>query len=75
MDEIHIWRLQDAKLIEHWACRDERAALRHIGGELDWPDGADDSRPKVYDGLKAVQQGEGGLKDGLTDADPRIDHG
>ena len=40
MDEIHIWRLQDGRLIEHWACRDERAALSQMGGPGDRPDGA-----------------------------------
>ncbi|MFN2555467.1 MAG: ester cyclase [Nitriliruptorales bacterium] len=39
MDEIHIWRLQDARLIEHWACRDERAALSQMGAAAGWPDG------------------------------------
>jgi lactoylglutathione lyase len=39
MDEIHIWRLQDGRLIEHWACRDERAALSQMGGPEGWPDG------------------------------------
>ncbi len=38
-DEIHIWRLQDSKLVEHWACRDERAALSQMGAPLGWPDG------------------------------------
>ena len=32
VDEIHIWRLEDGLLIEHWACRDDRAALSQIGG-------------------------------------------
>jgi predicted ester cyclase len=39
MDEIHIWRLMDSKLIEHWACRDERAALLQMGAGVSWPDG------------------------------------
>ncbi len=34
MDEIHIWRLQDGRLIEHWACRDEGAVLSQIGGAV-----------------------------------------
>lgn len=38
MDEIHIWRLQDAKLIEHWVCRDDRTALSQMGAPRGWPD-------------------------------------
>ncbi len=40
MDEIHIWRLQDGRLMEHWACRDERAALTQMGAAAGWPDEA-----------------------------------
>jgi predicted ester cyclase len=43
MDEIHIWRLQDAQVIEHWACRDERAALAQMGGAAGWPDGPENA--------------------------------
>jgi predicted ester cyclase len=40
MDEIHIWWVQDGRLIQHWACRDEGAALSQMGGPEAWPDGA-----------------------------------
>jgi predicted ester cyclase len=30
-DEIHLWRLQDGRVMEHWACRDDLAALRRMG--------------------------------------------
>jgi lactoylglutathione lyase len=30
-DEIHLWRLEDGRVIEHWACRDDLAALRRMG--------------------------------------------
>ena len=32
-DEIHLWRLADGRLVEHWACRDDLAALRRMGAE------------------------------------------
>ncbi len=40
MDEIHIWRLEDGRLVEHWACRDDRAALSQMGA-AGWFDGED----------------------------------
>jgi predicted ester cyclase len=31
---IHIWRVIDGQIIEHWACRDDVGLLRQIGA---WP--------------------------------------
>lgn len=31
---IHIWRVVDGKVVEHWACRDDVGLLRQIGA---WP--------------------------------------
>jgi predicted ester cyclase len=33
-DFIHIWRVADGSLAEHWACRDDVGLLAQIGG---WP--------------------------------------
>lgn len=33
-DQIHIWRLQDGLIIEHWACMDDLAGLRQMGVEI-----------------------------------------
>jgi lactoylglutathione lyase len=35
-DEIHLWRLEDGRVIEHWACRDDLAAMRRLGADLRW---------------------------------------
>lgn len=32
IDEIHIWRIEDGRLREHWGLRDELGALRQMGG-------------------------------------------
>jgi predicted ester cyclase len=32
--EIHIWRLVDGRLIEHWSCRDDLMLLRQMGAGL-----------------------------------------
>jgi predicted ester cyclase len=37
-DEIHIWRLADGMLIEHWACLDDLTALRQMGAAVRSPD-------------------------------------
>jgi predicted ester cyclase len=31
---IHIWRVADGKIAEHWACRDDVGLLAQVGG---WP--------------------------------------
>jgi lactoylglutathione lyase len=31
---IHIWRIEDGKIAEHWACRDDVGLLRQVGA---WP--------------------------------------
>jgi predicted ester cyclase len=31
---IHIWRVVDGKIVEHWACRDDVGLLRQVGA---WP--------------------------------------
>ena len=31
---IHIWRIADGKVTEHWACRDDVGLLRQVGA---WP--------------------------------------
>jgi lactoylglutathione lyase len=31
---IHIWRIADGKIAEHWACRDDVGLLRQVGA---WP--------------------------------------
>jgi lactoylglutathione lyase len=36
-DEIHIWRLHDGRLIEHWAARNDLLALCRMGAVLKWP--------------------------------------
>ena len=33
-DFIHIWRVVDGSIVEHWACRDDVALLAQVGG---WP--------------------------------------
>jgi predicted ester cyclase len=33
-DFIHIWRVADGSIVEHWACRDDVGLLAQIGG---WP--------------------------------------
>ncbi len=33
-EQIHIWRLEGGRIVEHWACMDELAALRQLGVEL-----------------------------------------
>ena len=30
-DFIHIWRVQDGRIAEHWACRDDLGLLRQLG--------------------------------------------
>lgn len=31
---IHLWRVADGKIVEHWACRDDVGLLRQVGA---WP--------------------------------------
>jgi len=31
---IHIWRVADGRIVEHWACRDDVGLLAQVGG---WP--------------------------------------
>jgi predicted ester cyclase len=31
---IHIWRVEDGSIVEHWACRDDLGLLAQVGG---WP--------------------------------------
>jgi predicted ester cyclase len=31
-DFMHIWRVVDGSLVEHWACRDDVALLAQVGG-------------------------------------------
>lgn len=31
VDEVHLWRVQEGRLVEHWALRDDLAALRQMG--------------------------------------------
>jgi lactoylglutathione lyase len=31
---VHIWRVNDGQVVEHWACRDDVGLLRQVGG---WP--------------------------------------
>jgi lactoylglutathione lyase len=33
-DFIHIWRVVDGQIVEHWACRDDVGLLRQVGA---WP--------------------------------------
>jgi predicted ester cyclase len=33
-DFIHIWRVVDSSIVEHWACRDDVGLLAQVGG---WP--------------------------------------
>ncbi len=33
-DFIHIWRVADGEIVEHWACRDDVGLLAQVGG---WP--------------------------------------
>ena len=33
-DFIHIWRVDDGSIVEHWACRDDVGLLAQVGG---WP--------------------------------------
>jgi predicted ester cyclase len=30
-DEVHLWRMQDGRPVEHWGLRDEIGALRQMG--------------------------------------------
>lgn len=34
---IHIWRVKDGQIVEHWACRDDLGLLHQIGA---WPPAA-----------------------------------
>ncbi len=34
---IHIWRVVDGQIVEHWACRDDLGVLNQIGA---WPPGS-----------------------------------
>jgi predicted ester cyclase len=36
-DQIHIWRLEDGRIAEHWACMDELTGLRQMGAALPQP--------------------------------------
>ena len=38
---IHIWRVEDEQIVEHWACRDDLGLLHQVGA---WPPVADRSR-------------------------------
>jgi lactoylglutathione lyase len=38
---IHIWRVVDGKIVEHWACRDDLGLVRQVGA---WPPGAGSTR-------------------------------
>ena len=31
---VHIWRVVDGRVVEHWACRDDVGLLRQVGA---WP--------------------------------------
>ena len=31
---IHIWRVENGRIVEHWACRDDLGLLQQIGA---WP--------------------------------------
>jgi lactoylglutathione lyase len=31
---MHLWRVVDGQIVEHWACRDDRGLLRQVGA---WP--------------------------------------
>ncbi len=31
VQHIHIWRIEDGKIAEHWACRDDVGAMRQTG--------------------------------------------
>ena len=31
---VHIWRVEDGKVVEHWACRDDVGLLHQVGA---WP--------------------------------------
>jgi steroid delta-isomerase-like uncharacterized protein len=31
VQQLHIWRVRDGLLVEHWACRDELGLLRQLG--------------------------------------------
>ena len=33
-DQIHIWRIDDGLIVEHWACLDELTGYRQMGVEL-----------------------------------------
>ncbi len=33
-EQIHIWRIEDGLIVEHWACMDEVSSLRQMGAEL-----------------------------------------
>ena len=34
---IHIWRVEDDQIVEHWACRDDLGLLHQLGA---WPPAA-----------------------------------
>lgn len=38
---IHIWRVQDDRIVEHWACRDDLGLLHQIGV---WPPASKNTR-------------------------------
>jgi predicted ester cyclase len=31
---VHVWRVVDGRVVEHWACRDDIGLLRQVGA---WP--------------------------------------
>jgi predicted ester cyclase len=38
---IHIWRVEDGQIVEHWACRDDLGLLHQIGA---WPPTSEETR-------------------------------
>ncbi len=36
-DQIHVWRIDDGLIAEHWACMDELSGLRQMGLDLPGP--------------------------------------
>ena len=45
---IHIWRVADGRVVEHWACRDDVGLLRQVGGWTTAPTSNPPNPPSTF---------------------------